>query len=111
MLENYSCNTSIQCLSTQRDLALEGLVIAAFDNFDFFLDEEGDVCVELNIDECTDDLPVHSVTFEYLYRYFAGAKGIELTDDEWIIQLFKIEDFIQSLEDEFDNSEYMEEVA
>ena len=84
-----------------RDLALEGLIIETFNEFNFFLDEESDACVELEIDDCTDVLAMHSVAFEYLYRYFAESKGIQLSDDELIAQLIKIERFVSSLEGEF----------
>jgi hypothetical protein len=106
--QNFDIERSI------RELALQGLEIETLREFDFVMDEEGEVWIELEIDECTDVLAIHSVTFEFLYNYFAQSKGLDLTGDEFIITLIKIEHFIQDMEDEFicdDCAEKMAEVA
>lgn len=95
-----------------RSLALEGLGIETLRGFDFFLGEEDNVYVTLQTDDCTDFLDIHSVAFEHLYRYYAESKGIELSEDEWIIQLIQIELFVECTESEFicdDCAEQMEE--
>ena len=80
-----------------RDLALQGLLLEILREFDFVVGDDGEVHAQLEDDEFLDQININAVTFECLIRLFAKSSGLELTHDEFIMLLMKIEHFIQNI--------------
>jgi hypothetical protein len=78
-----------------RDLELHGLMACLFSEFGFFVDDEGDVLAELRGGDYCEVLDIDSLAFESLLKFFAKSKGIELTEDEWISTLIRIERLVK----------------